>query len=61
MISEMIYDMAVVDSEGEGACTPLWASTFIFFIMQHLCFDNTLYFHITLMPYGVIVLWSAFI
>ncbi len=51
----MIYDMAGVDLEGAGGLT-LCASTFIFFIMQHSCFDNTLYFHITLMLNGLIVL-----
>ncbi len=51
--------MAVVDSEGAGGLhpspLPIWASTFFFF-MQHLRFDNTLYFHITLTPNGMIVL-----
>ncbi len=38
-----------------------WFFLVIFFITQRSCFDNTLYFHITLKPNGVIVLWSAFI
>ncbi len=38
-----------------------WQCHMTMFIMQHSCFDNTLYFHITLTPNGVIVLWSAFI
>ncbi len=33
----------------------------VFFITPHLHFDYTLYFDITLMPNGVIVLWPAFI
>ncbi len=47
MVSDMIYDMAVVDLEG-----PVHS----FVITQHSCFDNTLYFHITLMLNGMIVL-----
>ncbi len=30
MISDMIYDMAVVDLEGSGSTPPLWASTFYY-------------------------------
>ncbi len=42
MVSDMIDDMAVVDSEGTGGLHhPLWASTFICLITQHSCFDNT--------------------
>ncbi len=42
MISDMIYDMAVVDSEGAGGLPPppLWASTFIFYHATFmLCFS----------------------
>ncbi len=49
----MIYDIAVVNLEGAGGlhCPPPFGSVHsFFFIAQHSCFDNTLYFHITFMP-----------
>ncbi len=44
MISDMIDDMAVVDSEGAGGlhCPPLGQYIKKYFITHHSCFENTL-------------------